>query len=86
MNADLTLENLCAIVDAGIRTSANVEKLSEPITADSKMGSPKEWDSLSFVAVFTGVGEAFDAELEYDDAIHFRDIRSIHALLQEILD
>lgn len=50
------------------------------------MGSPAEWDSLSFVAVFTAIGQAYDVELEDDDAFHFQSIAGIEAFLREILD
>lgn len=86
MSVDLTLEGLCLVVEDAIKIASKTDNLSQSITVDSQMGNPKEWDSLSFVAVFTSVGSTYGIELEYDDAIHFRDIRAMHSLLLEIIE
>jgi acyl carrier protein len=49
------------------------------------MGTVSEWDSLSFVAVFTGVAEALDLDLDEDDAIHFTSIEAMHDFLSELM-
>ena len=86
MSVDLTLQGLCVVVEDAIKSANSDKSLSNPVTENSKMGDPKEWDSLSFVAVFTAVGAAYNVDLEYDDAIHFRDIRAIHSLLLDIME
>lgn len=74
---------LSTIEDA-IKTSANLSSLSSPITISSKMGEPKEWDSLSFVAVFTAIVEVFGVEAEDDDAIYFMSAEKIIEFLEAI--
>ena len=85
MTVELTMDRLCTVIEDALKVTGNVDQLSEKVTEGSKMGEPKEWDSLSFVGVFTAVSEAFDVELEYDDAIHFREVRSIHVFLEDLL-
>ena len=77
---------LCEVIAEAIRTAADTDTLSESVTMDSVMGSPREWDSLSFVAVFNAIGQAFDAGLDDDDAIHFQATRSIYDFLNQILN
>ena len=69
-----------------LKTASNTTALSGDVTAASRMGDPKEWDSLSFVAVFTAIGSAFDIELEDDDAFHFQSIAGIEAFLRDVLE
>ena len=85
MTAELTMSRLCNVIEEGIKAANHGEGLTEEVTEASKMGSPREWDSLSFVAVFNAVSEAFNVELDYDDAIHFRDVKSIHGFLEEVI-
>ena len=85
MTAELTMDKLCTVIEDGIKAANHAEGLTEEVTEASRMGSPREWDSLSFVAVYNAVSEAFDVELDYDDAIHFRDVKSIHGFLEEVI-
>ncbi|MFT7135582.1 MAG: acyl carrier protein [Akkermansiaceae bacterium] len=86
MPPELNTETICAIVTDTLKVTNKKDALSGDITAASRMGDPKEWDSLSFVAVFTAIGTAFDVELEDDDAIHFQSITAIEAFLKDIMD
>lgn len=86
MTAKLSQEGLCAIITDALKAATKVDALSTPVTMGSKMGGMREWDSLSFIAVFMAVGQAFDVELEDDDAIHFQSAQNIYDLLQEILE
>ncbi len=85
MTAELSMGKLCTVIEDGIKAASPSGELTENVTESSKMGAPREWDSLSFVAVFNAVSEAFNVELEYDDAIHFRDVKSIHEFLEEVM-
>jgi len=85
MTSKVTHHDLCIVIEQALKTATNSVELSESITIESKMGSPLEWDSLSFVSVFLAVSEHFGVELDDDDAILFRDARSIHKLLNEIV-
>ncbi len=86
MSVELTEATLIEVVSGAIKTANKTDTLSAPVTMDSAMGSPREWDSLSFVAVFNAVAQTFGVELEDDDAIEFQSVRSIFALLQEIME
>jgi acyl carrier protein len=85
MTVELTPENLCSVIEDALKASENLTSLSEPVTMTSIMGSPKEWDSLTFVSVFLGIAQAFDVELDDDDAVHFLGVQGIHNFLKEIL-
>lgn len=79
------VEELIVLVDQALRETSGVDQLSAPVTAQSKMGEPEEWDSLSFISVFTAVAEQYEADLADDDAYHFTSIPAMHAFLNEIL-
>jgi len=85
MTSKVTQDDLCIVIEQALKNATDNAELSESITIESKMGSPLEWDSLSFVSVFLAVSEHFNVELDDDDAILFRDARSIHKLLNEIV-
>jgi acyl carrier protein len=86
MTAELSETALCAVISEALCVAAKTDSLSAQVTMGSAMGSPREWDSLSFVAVFSAVGQAFEVELEDDDAIHFLAVASIYDLLMDIRD
>lgn len=72
-------------IENTLKTASKKSELSSPITMQSAMHSPSEWDSLSFVAIFLAVHEAFDLEPEDDDAIHFMSVEGISTFLKEVL-
>ena len=86
MTSKITSDELCSVIEQALKNATNSQQLSEPISMDSKMDSPAEWDSLSFVSVFVAVSEHFDVEIDEDDAILFREVRSIYKLLSEIIE
>lgn len=81
----LSMSDLCSVVESAIKAATSKDELSAPISAESQMGTPSEWDSLSFVVVFTTVGDAFDVELDDDDAIHFTSISTMYAFLNDLM-
>lgn len=86
MTVKLEESALCQVIEEALKAASNSAALSQPVTMSSRMGSPREWDSLSFVAVFTAVGEAFDIELDDDDAIHFQEVATMYQFLNEVLN
>ena len=76
-------DEVCEVVATALQKSLNQASLSAPVTAESKMGSPKEWDSLAFVAVFLAVSQHFGIDVDDDDAIHFTSVAKIVELLNE---
>ncbi|WP_120077085.1 hypothetical protein [Aurantiacibacter odishensis] len=79
------LDQLASLVEETLLQVHNVESLSTSVGADSKLGQPEEWDSLSFVAIFVAVAAAYNVELADDDAFHFTSITAMHAFLNDIL-
>lgn len=84
--ASVTMEELCALVERALCASTATGVLKSPVRSDSKMGDPAEWDSLSFITVFTAVSDAYGVELADDDAFHFMAIPTMHSFLEELLD
>lgn len=48
---------------------------------DDSMETLAEWDSLSFMAVFTAINFAFGLDPDFDDAIHYISVPSLCAYL-----
>lgn len=84
--ANVDVDRICSVVTEALKAATNRDDLPVPITEESGMNNPSEWDSLSYVVVYNSIGTEFDIELEDDDAIHFQDIRSIKRFLDEALD
>lgn len=76
---------LTSLVEESLLQVHGTGSLSSPVTPQSKMGEPEEWDSLSFIAIFTAVAAKYDVELADDDAFHFTSIPAMHAFLNEIV-
>ena len=55
------------------------------ITGADSMETIAEWDSLNFMKVFLGINEAFGLNPDFDDAIHYTSVRSLHSYLEEKL-
>lgn len=85
MSNKVDSSQLCEIIEDAIKTSSNKSQLSENVTMDSKLGKPVEWDSMSFVVVFTAVSDSYDIEVEDDDAIMFTSVGGIIEFLEEVL-
>ena len=53
------------------------------LTADDSMETVPAWDSLSFMSIFLAVNEAFGVSPDFDDAIHYTSVRTLHSYLKE---
>jgi acyl carrier protein len=72
------LENkVIRIIAQTLAVANNASSESIQLSRDSKMNDPKEWDSLSFVAVMIAISEEFDLQVEDDDAINFTSVQAI---------
>ena len=80
----ISIEELCLIVETALLSASGKSSLSTPVDIDTDMGSHGDWDSLSFIFVFSAVGESLNLELDEDDAFHFTSIKSMHGFLCEI--
>lgn len=83
--AEVAIGDLVSLVEESLCQVHGTDSLSSPVTENSKMGEPEEWDSLSFIVIFTAVAAKYDVELADDDAFHFTSIPAMHAFLNEIL-
>lgn len=61
----------------------NGEKQDVLITADDSMETVAAWDSLTFMSVFLAVNAAFGVNPDFDDAIHYTSVKSLHAYLKD---
>ena len=83
--AEVAIGDLVSLVEESLGQVHGTDSLSSPVTENSKMGEPEEWDSLSFIVIFTAVAAKYNVELADDDAFHFTSIPAMHAFLNEIL-
>ncbi len=84
--AAVNLEELCGLVERTLCVANAKDRLVSPVHAQSKMGDPVEWDSLSFIMVLTAVSDAYEVELADDDAFHFTSIPAMHTFLHELMN
>ena len=53
------------------------------ITLGDSMETVVEWDSLTFMKVFLAINEAFEINPDFDDAIHYTSVKSLHDYLRK---
>lgn len=80
---DSKVDEVCAVITEALLAASTYAELSGAVTAESEMGSPKEWDSLAFVSVFLAVSAHFGIDVDDDDAIRFTSVRKIVEFLGE---
>ena len=85
MSNKFEAERLFKSINDALLASCNKSELSASINLSSKMRDPREWDSLSFVAVYLAVTEEFNVEAEDDDAIYFMSVEKIIQFLDDVL-
>ena len=51
------------------------------LCAEDSMETIAEWDSLTFMSVFSAVNEAFGIDPDFDDAIHYTSVASLRDYL-----
>ncbi|MDE0346592.1 MAG: phosphopantetheine-binding protein [Boseongicola sp.] len=64
------------------RESGNSELTLGPSDSMETVG---EWDSLSFMSVFCAINEAFGIDPEFDDAVHYLSVPSLHRYLGRVI-
>lgn len=80
--ADSLEARLIGIVEATLRRQSGNETLV--LCAGDSMETVAEWDSLSFMSVFTAVNEAFGIDPDFDDAIAYTSIPSLRDYLAAV--
>lgn len=53
------------------------------ITVNDSMETVAAWDSLSFMRIFVAVNEDFGINPDFDDAIHYTSVESLHTFLRK---
>ena len=71
------------IIQDALRNNSGGEDV--PITANDSMETVAGWDSLSFMSVFIAINTAFGVNPDFDDAIHYTSVKSLHSYLNEQL-
>ena len=68
-----------------IQDTLNADGRDVVVTAADSMETIPAWDSLTFMKVFLAINEAFDVSPDFDDAIHYTSVRTLHEFLREQL-
>ena len=79
--AETLEQQIIKIIQDALREKG--EEPDGPITADDSMQTVAAWDSLNFMKVFISINEAFGVNPDFDDAIHYTSVKTLHAYLKE---
>jgi len=77
---DLLEQRIIEIVQTALRNANN--DLDVVITPDDSMETVPAWDSLSFMSIFTAINEAFALHPDFDDAIHYTSVKTLHEYIK----
>ena len=73
---------LIEVIEAALREQSGNDNLT--LCSGDSMETIAEWDSLTFMSVFCAVNEAFDVDPDFDDAVHYMSILSLHSYLRTV--
>lgn len=79
--ADQLEQRILEVIQDVLRSKGEDQEVL--ITAGDSMETVAAWDSLSFMSVFVAINEAFGVNPDFDDAIHYTSVKSLHAYLKE---
>lgn len=71
------------IIQSTLRQESGNAELT--VGPQDSMDTLAEWDSLSFMSVFCTVNEAFGIDPDFDDAVHYISVASLHRYLQTVI-
>lgn len=74
--ADTLKQRIIEVIQDTLRKQS--KKQNVLIRADDSMETVSAWDSLSFMAVYLAINEAFDLNPDFDDAIHYTSVTSLY--------
>lgn len=74
-------QRIIEIVQTALR-DAN-DDLDIAIKPDDSMETVPAWDSLSFMSIFTAINEAFALNPDFDDAIHYTSVKTLHEYIKD---
>ena len=78
--ADSLKARLIGIIETTLRQQSGNEALT--LCAEDSMETIAEWDSLSFMNVFSAVNDAFGIDPDFDDAFHYTSVSSLRDYLE----
>ena len=76
-------QRIVAIIQDALRN--NTEHNDVLVSADDSMETIAAWDSVTFMSVFLAINEAFGVNPDFDDAIHYTSVKTLHAYIREQL-
>ena len=74
---------LIGIIETTLRKQSGNEALT--LCAEDSMETIAEWDSLSFMSVFSAVNDAFGIDPDFDDAVHYMSVESLRGYLGTVI-
>ena len=81
--ADSLEARIVEIIESTLRKqSGNAELV---LYAEDSMETIAEWDSLTFMSVFVAINKAFGIDPDFDDAIHYLSIPTLHRYLEGVV-
>lgn len=80
--ADSLEARIVEIVESTLRKQSSNSELA--LCAQDSMETIAEWDSLTFMSVFAAINDTFEIDPDFDDAIHYLSIPSLHRYLERI--
>lgn len=75
-------QRIIETIQAALRDKSGDQDIH--ITMDDSMETVAAWDSLTFMSIFLAINEIFDINPDFDDAIHYTSVRTLHAYLKEL--
>ena len=81
--ADSLEARVIGIVEATLREQCGNQELT--VRAGDSMETLAEWDSLTFMSVFSAVNEAFGIDPDFDDAVHYMSVESLRGYLGTVI-
>ena len=79
--ADALQARIVRIIESTLREESGNPRLT--LCANDSMDTIVEWDSLAFMAVFRAVNDDFGIDPDFDDAIHYLSVESLHLYLAQ---
>ena len=77
--ADSLEARIIEIIESTLRDQSGNRGLT--LGPGDSMETVAGWDSLTFMNVFCAINEAFDIDPDFDDAIHYVSVASLHDYL-----
>ena len=81
--ADSLEARIVEIIESTLREQSGNKELV--LCADDSMETIAEWDSLTFISVFSAINKAFGIDPDFDDAVHYLSIPSLHRYLERVV-